>query len=282
MDFTRHTVRWAGPDGFHDLAWTHWGARNLQHRAICVHGLTRTGRDFDALAQRLVLHGYQVACPDLPGRGRSERLRDAALYQPPTYVTALTHLLAALDWRSCAWIGTSLGGIVGMLAAALPGTPVARLVLNDIGAEISRAALLRIAEYLSHVPSFDTIAALEAHLREVHAPFGKLTDAEWRHLAETSAVRGTDGRVALHYDPAIAQGFAVPDSGDITLWPIWDRVQVPTLLLRGADSDLLSEAVARRMAARPGVELATIAGAGHAPALMDHAQLARVAAFLDG
>jgi pimeloyl-ACP methyl ester carboxylesterase len=282
MERTTHRVRWAGADGFHTLAWHHWGARGLPRRAICVHGLTRSGRDFDALAQHLVLHGYQVACPDVPGRGLSDWLREPALYVAPTYLAAITHLLAALDWRECAWVGTSLGGIVGMLAAAMPDTPVTRLVLNDVGAEIRRAALARIQEYLGLDLSFETMAHLEAHLRKVHAPFGPLSDAEWRHLATTSARTRDDGRLVLHYDPAIARGYTLPPQGDAVMWPLWQAITVPTLILRGETSDILSAPVADRMAARPGVELATIAGCGHAPALMAFDQVARVAAFLDG
>jgi pimeloyl-ACP methyl ester carboxylesterase len=282
MERTTHRVRWAGPDGFHAMAWHHWGARSLERRVLCVHGLTRSGRDFDALARHLVLHGYQVACPDLPGRGQSDWLRDPSLYVPATYLSAITHLLAALDWRDCAWVGTSLGGIVGQLAAAMPGTPITRLVLNDLGAEIPRPALERIGEYLRLDLVFETLAHLEAHLRKVHAPFGPLTDAEWRHLAETSARRREDGGIVLHYDPAIARGYTLPPEGDIDMWPLWDANSLPTLILRGETSDILPAPVAARMAARAGVELETIAGCGHAPALMAFDQCARVAAFLDG
>lgn len=282
MDCRVQTTRYAAADGFHDLAWTHWGAADLPRRALFVHGLTRNGRDFDALARHLVLHGWQVACPDLPGRGASDRLHDARLYAAPTYLTALSHLLAALDWRDCAWVGTSLGGILGMMAAAMPGTPVLRLVLNDIGAEIPNAALARIKAYLGKAMHFPGMAALEAHLREVHAPFGPLTDAEWAHLAHHAARPAPGGGVMLHYDPAIAEAYEVPADGPADLWAVWARVTCPVLLIRGEASDVLPAAVAARMAARDGVQLTTIAGCGHAPALMDFDQVMGVAAFLDG
>jgi pimeloyl-ACP methyl ester carboxylesterase len=282
MECRTRKIRYAAADGFHDLAWTHWGAPELTQRAICVHGLTRLGRDFDALAKHLVLHGWQVACPDLPGRGGSDWLQDASLYTAPTYLSAISHLLGALDWRDCVWVGSSLGGIVGMLAASMPGTPVRKLVLNDIGAEIPRAALVRIKEYLGLDLAFDGMAELEAHLRAIHAPFGPLTDSEWCRMAETSARRRADGRLRLHYDPAIAVGYTLPAEGDVLLWPVWQRVSVPTLILRGESSDILPAPVAARMAERPGVALDEIPGCGHAPALLAFEQVARVAAFLDG
>lgn len=282
MEHRTHRVRYAAADGFHELAWTHWGAEDLPNRAVCVHGLTRLGRDFDALAQRLVLHGFQVACPDLPGRGLSDRLADPALYAPPTYLAALSHMLARLDWAACAWVGTSLGGILGMMAAAMPGTPVRKLVLNDVGHRIPAVAVGRIGAYLRAAPhAFESLAALEAHLRLVHAPFGTLSDAEWRRLAESSAVPAEGGGVALHYDPKIAAAFTAAEPADVDLSAIWARVSCPTLVLRGEASDLLTADDAATMAARPGVELATIAGCGHAPALLAHEQLSRVAAFLD-
>jgi pimeloyl-ACP methyl ester carboxylesterase len=282
MDCRARKVRYAAADGFHDLAFTHWGAATLKQRALCVHGLTRNGRDFDALARHLVLHGWQVACPDLPGRGASDRLHDPALYALPTYVTALSHLLAVLDWADCAWVGTSLGGILGMAVAGMPGSPVRRLVLNDIGAHVPQAALAHIRDYLALPHRFADLVGLEARLRQVHEGFGPLSDAEWRCMAEHSAVRLPDGGVAMHYDPAIAVAFAQVAEAPIDLGPMWSRVACPTLILRGARSDLLTEETARAMAARPGVELETIPDCGHAPALLSFDQVSRVAAFLDG
>jgi pimeloyl-ACP methyl ester carboxylesterase len=282
MEPRRHRVRWAAPDGFHDLAWTHWGAPSLARTAICVHGLTRTGRDFDALARQLVLHGWQVACPDLPGRGESEWLDDKMLYVPPIYVGACAHLLAALGWRSVAWVGTSLGGIVGMLTASMRGTPITRLVLNDVGPMIPAEAAARIRGYVGTEPAFRDLPELEAHLRRVHAPFGPLTDAEWWHLASTSSRSLPDGRVGLHYDPGIALPLHQGAVGPTEMWPVWNAITAPTLVLRGETSDLLLPETLARMAERPGVETETIAGCGHAPALMDWHQIARVSTFLDG
>jgi pimeloyl-ACP methyl ester carboxylesterase len=276
----RHHLRYLLASGFLSLAWTEWGPEDGAP-VVCVHGLTRTGRDFDALAAALAGQGRRVLCPDLPGRGASDWLPDPSMYSPPSYVVALSHLLARLD-GPVDWVGTSLGGICGIAVAATPGNPIRRLVLNDIGTLVPKAAVARIHDYIGHAPAFADLAALEAHLRTVHAPFGPLSDAEWRHLAETSARPGAEGGLALHYDPAIAVPILEAEPTDMDLSPFWAAVTVPTLLIRGADSDLLLPGTARAMAARPGVELAEIPGCGHAPALMDRDQTGLVCRFLAG
>jgi pimeloyl-ACP methyl ester carboxylesterase len=274
----RESIRYMLPQGFFSMAWTEWGPADGAP-VVCVHGLTRNGRDFDPLAAALAGRGRRVICPDLPGRGASDWLPDAALYMPPTYVAALSHLLATLD-GPVDWIGTSLGGICGMGIAATPGNPIRRLVLNDIGAFVPKESLARIGDYLGQEGDFADLPALEQYLRTVHAPFGRLSDAEWRHLAETSARPTTGGRIALHYDPAIAAPFRGAAPVDMDLSPIWTRVTAPVLVVRGAESDLLSAETARAMAQRPGVRLAEIADCGHAPALMDPYQIGLVGDFL--
>jgi pimeloyl-ACP methyl ester carboxylesterase len=271
-------VRWLSPIGFFTMRWWEWGPADGAP-VVCVHGLTRSGRDFDALAQALGAAGRRVICPDLPGRGASDWLPASALYQPPTYVTALSYLMARLD-GPVDWVGTSLGGICGMAIAATRGSPIRRLVLNDVGAQIPQEAMARIGEYMA-MPSetFADVAALEAHLRRVHAPFGALTDAQWRHLAETSA-RPVDGGVALHYDPAIAEPICEQEPEAVDMRGLWGMVRQPVLLLRGAESDVLERDTALAMAQADHVRLAEIPGAGHAPALMDPAQITLVADFL--
>jgi pimeloyl-ACP methyl ester carboxylesterase len=221
-----------------------------------------------------------VLCPDLPGRGASDWLPDPMAYTPPTYVIALAHLLARLD-GPVDFIGTSLGGICGMMIAAGANTPVRRLVLNDIGSRVPAPAAARIAEYIKVQPTFADLGALEAHLRQVHAPFGPLTDAQWRHLAETSARTLPDGRVTLHYDPAIAVPFQQSATGPVDLSVVWAAVKVPTLVIRGAESDILEAETAAEMATRDGVRLVTLPGIGHAPMLMEEAQIELVAGFLE-
>jgi len=270
-------VRWLSPAGFFTMRWWEWGPE-AGAPVICVHGLTRTGRDFDVLARALAEAGRRVICPDLPGRGASDWLPDGMLYQPPVYVTALSYLLARLD-GPVDWVGTSLGGICGMGIAATPGHPIRRMVLNDIGAFVPEAAIARIRDYMSQKQFFRDLGALEAHLRQVHAPFGDLTDAQWRHLAETSA-RPAEGGVALHYDPAIGAPIRSQQPRALDLQALWEKVTVPVLLIRGAESDILPAETAGAMAAGAHVECAEISGAGHAPALMDAAQVALVAEFL--
>jgi len=270
-------VRWLSPVGFFTMHWWEWGPSDGAP-VICVHGLTRTGRDFDVLAAALAARGRRVLCPDLPGRGASDWLPDGMLYKPPTYIAALSHLLARIE-GPVDWVGTSLGGICGMGIAAMPGHPIRRMVLNDIGSFVPRAAIARIRDYLTPPPIFPDLAALEAYLRQVHASFGALSDAAWRHLAETSS-RPAEGGLTLHYDPAIGAPIRAEEPQALDLRALWAKVTVPVLLLRGAESDILPPETAAEMARAPHVRLAEVPGAGHAPALMDPAQVALVADFL--
>ena len=198
------------PRGFHRLHVTLWGEAGTQESVICAHGLTRQGRDFDALAGRLAADGLRVACPDVVGRGRSGWLRDAAGYGYPQYMADTVPLLAALAAEQVDWIGTSMGGLLGMMLAAQPDTPIRRLVINDVGPFIPKAALERIGGYLGQDWRFPDLAAAEAHLRQVHAPFGPLSDAQWRHLTEHSVAAAPDGQYRFAYDPGIAQPFPAP------------------------------------------------------------------------
>jgi pimeloyl-ACP methyl ester carboxylesterase len=264
---------------FHKLAYVEFG-NPAAPAVLCVHGLTRNGRDFDPLAEALSTR-FHVICPDLPGRGKSDWLPDSALYQPATYVAALAHLLAALN-KPVAWVGTSLGGICGMMTAAAVNTPITRMVLNDIGPFIPAAALKRIRDYMTGAPPrFASLAALEAHLREIHAPFGALTDAQWAHLARHSyrSVLDPAGPYALHYDPKITEPIAASVPLDADMWPIWDHIKIPILTIRGESSDLLTPDTFARMK-DCGSETLTIANAGHAPALMDPPSIAAIQDFL--
>ncbi len=262
---------------FYRIAWSEWGEAHSPV-IFCVHGLTRSGHDFDTLAGSLS-DRFRVICPDLPGRGRSDWLDGPEQYVVPTYLVALSHLLAVID-RPVGWVGTSLGGLCGMALAAMPGNPVERLVLNDIGPFIPAAALERIRDYMTEsAPSFADEAALEAHLRRVHAPFGALSDAQWAHLARHSGRTLPDGRLALHYDPAITSQIASAPVADVTLWPVWQGIRVPRLVLRGADSDLLDPATFERMR-QDGAVGVTVPDCGHAPALMDANSIGAIRAFL--
>lgn len=279
-------MRCLSSGGFHSMAYREFGAPDAARVVICVHGLTRNCRDFDRLAAALAGAGCRVVCPDVVGRGDSGWLADPAGYGFPQYLADMTVLLARLEAEAVDWVGTSMGGLIGMMMAAQPGTPLRRLVLNDIGPFLPRAGLERIGSYVGHDPRFADLAAAEAYIRDVHAGFGALADHEWRHLAETSVVAAEadgEGALRLRYDPGIGAGFRASPPEDVDLWTVWDRGTVPSLVLRGADSGLLLSDTAAEMTRRgPRAELAEIAGCGHAPALMDPAQIALVRDWLLG
>ncbi len=268
--------------GFYRATYYEWGDPANPEVVICVHGLTRNGRDFDFLAQALAPR-RRVLCIDMPGRGKSDWLDDAQDYRSEIYLALLTALIARSGAESVDWVGTSMGGLLGMMMAAQPRTPVRRYVANDVGAVIRHEALARIAAYVGMDPKFASYQELESHIREVSAPFGRLTDAQWRHLAETTARKLPDGRWALAYDPGIAQPFRATLGEDIDLWPLWSAVRVPTLLLRGAESDLLARETALAMTQRgPRARLVEVPGVGHAPMLLEASQIDPVVDFLLG
>ncbi|MGE0419024.1 MAG: alpha/beta fold hydrolase [Acetobacteraceae bacterium] len=280
-DFRTASVSTLLAGTFHRMAYTAWGDPAAPV-VLCVHGLTRNGRDFDPLAESLS-DRFHVICPDLPGRGQSDWLPDPSFYQAQHYVTALAHLLAAIG-RPLAWIGTSLGGICGMLIAATAGNPITRLVLNDLGPFIPAAALARIRDTMADPTTpatFPDLAALERHLRTIHAPFGTLTDDQWAHMARHSSRLRPDGTYGLHYDPAIAVPIREVEPVDVDLWPFWDRIRVPVMAIRGADSDLLLPQTLDRMRSA-GARTLEVADAGHAPALMAPDQIAAIRDFLAG
>lgn len=270
-------VRYLLNGAFYTLSYTDWG-RATAPVVVCVHGMTRTGRDFDHLALALA-NRFRVVCPDLPGRGDSDWLPDASAYQPPSYVTALSYLLAALG-KPVMWVGTSLGGICGMITASTLGHPITRMVLNDVGPRIPAAALRRIRDYMGRRLVFPDLPALETHIRQIHAPFGALTDEQWEHLARTSARELDDGRMVMHYDPGIAKPMNTTFLTDVDLWPWWDKITIPVLAVRGERSDLLLPQTLERMA-KSGAQALVVANAGHAPALMDGPTIAEVRAFLE-
>ena len=273
-------VQCIGPHGLHRLAYTEWGDAANRKVLVCAHGLTRNGRDFDFLARALA-DEYRVVCPDVVGRGRSDWLGVKSDYGFPLYVSDMVTLLARVDADTVHWVGTSMGGIIGMLLASLPHTPVSRLVLNDIGPMITAVSLRRIGEYVGRAPKFPTMAAAEAWIREVSAPFGALTDAQWQHLTQHS-VRPVEGGFAMVYDPGIGDIFRTnPVVTDVDLWDAYQAVRCPTLVIRGADSDLLETETVEKMAQTgPRARSVEIAGVGHAPVLMDETQIAVVRSFL--
>jgi pimeloyl-ACP methyl ester carboxylesterase len=278
MSFTSHYLRCEG----RELHYTEWGAGHAE-TVIAWHGLARTGRDMDDIAEHLS-HRYRVICPDTIGRGLSEwSPRPEEEYCLAFYTRLATSLVNQLGVEKFHWLGTSMGGAIGLRAAAttLSGR-LQRLVLNDMGPEIAKVAADRIRTYAGAPAAFNTVSELETYFRTIYQPYGWLSDAQWRRLTETSVRRLPDGRVTPHYDPAMAGQFTHhPD--DYTQWDAWDSLSLPVLCLRGETSDLLSAEVAEQMRQRgPRAVVATIAGCGHAPALNTPEQYALVERFLAG
>jgi pimeloyl-ACP methyl ester carboxylesterase len=277
LSMRARSMRGLSAAGFHDIAYVEWGDNGRAPPVICVHGLTRNGRDFDRLAAALA-PDRTVVCPDIVGRGSSTWLADPAGYGYAQYCADMVALIARVGCEAVDWVGTSMGGLIGMMLAAQPNTPIRRLVLNDVGPFVPRQAIRRLADYVGKDPLFPGLDGLQAYLRQVHAPFGALDDAAWMHLALHGHRRLPDGRYGLAYDPAIGRGFEAAADQDIDLWAIWEKVHCPVLLLRGAESDILPADTARRMAGR--AELVEIAGVGHAPSLMVEAQIAILSEWL--
>ncbi len=258
-----------------------WG-KTLSPTVIAWHGLARTGRDMDELAEHLVGLGYRVICPDTLGRGLSEWSPDPVNeYQLAFYAKLATALVDQLGLQTFHWVGTSMGGAIGTVAAAgaLRGR-MRSLVLNDNGPSLATPAIERIKAYAGNPPAFTKVSELESFLRTAYKPFGWLSDAQWTRLAETSTRRLPDGRVTPHYDPAITgQFFHHPN--DYELWPFYDRLSLPVLCLRGAESDLLLRETTDAMQQRgPKAKVVEIPGCGHAPALNTAMQLELISSFV--
>lgn len=258
------------PLGFHKIAYTDWG--DSPKIIICMHGLTRNGRDFDYLAENLS-NNYRIICPDLPGRGASEKFNNPRFYNQAQYAADATSLIARTNAQSIIWIGTSLGGALGMYLASLQNTPIKALVLNDIGPVISKIGISRISKYANKELIFATMDDVENYLRRAYNTSEEVTDEQWRQLAKSSVYK-LDGQYTLAYDPNAGNGLRKWWIGDIKLWSWWSKIQCPVLVLRGARSDiLLPETVARMQTEGPDTTVFEIPGCGHAPMLMTRDQI---------
>jgi pimeloyl-ACP methyl ester carboxylesterase len=280
----------------HRMAYWQWGDPQASHTVVCVHGLSRQGRDFDVLAQALVARSktpLRVVCPDVVGRGKSDFLADPQGYQLPTYVADMLQLLAQLKPATLDWVGTSMGGLIGMLLCAYApsvGASVSRLVLNDVGPVIQWQALQRIGQYLGKSGQFATVQQAADAMWAISSSFGPHTPAQWLALSQPmlKPVPSPQGGTAfaLHYDPAIALPFGSTTEqqakeGEALLWQAYEAITAQTLLLRGAQSDLLSVATAQQMTERgPTAHLLEFAGVGHAPTLVAPDQVDAVAQFV--
>lgn len=271
----------ASPAGLHRIAYREWGDPRNRDVLVCVHGLTRSGRDFDELARALCAQ-FRIVCPDIAGRGDSDRLADPKHYTWAQYVADMVTLIARLDVEAISWLGTSMGGFVGMALAAQAGTPVKTLVLNDAAPVIGKAALERIAAYVGQAPVFATLEEAEKYVRTIAAPFGPHSAAQWRFLTETWVRKNEDGSWRPHYDTRIAEAYrATMPEKDLELWHLYDAVRCPTLLVRGEHSDIVSRDTAAQMASRgPKAKVVEIRGVGHAPTLLHPDQIAVVRDFL--
>ena len=300
--------------GGHLMAYWAWGDPGSAHVVLCVHGLSRQGRDFDVLARSLCAAatqqpgGIRVICPDVVGRGHSDWLADPLTYQIPTYAADMLALIAQLHREApiatLDWVGTSMGGLIGMAVCGQPGLPmpllrdagfeegtplvVRRLVLNDVGPALEWAAIARIGSYLGRGGPFDSLEEAAEALRLISVGFGPHTHEQWLALSASMVKAQEDGRFRLHYDPALAVPFnsATQEStaqGEAMLWQLYDQVHADTLVLRGAESDLLSAATAQAMTQRgPKARLIVFSGVGHAPTLIADDQRNAVVSFLLG
>lgn len=268
------------------MGYAEWGAADNPRVLICVHGLTRLGRDFDRLA-RALSSDYRVVCPDVVGRGRSDHLRDPMHYGVPQYVADMVTLIARLGVDRVDWVGTSMGGLIGIGLAGQQNSPTRRLIINDVGPRLDAAAIARIGDYVGAPMSFASIDQAVEYISTIAAPFGLTRREDWRELIEPGLKR-EGARWLLHYDPRIAVPFkaSTPEraaADEIILWALYDNIRCPTLVIRGENSDLLSRATLAEMAARgPRAKTIEIPGVGHAPTLMLANEIAIVREFLLG
>jgi pimeloyl-ACP methyl ester carboxylesterase len=287
------------PQGQHRMAFWRWGDPLASRLVVCVHGLTRQGRDFDRLAQALVARSaepLQVICPDVAGRGRSEWLPDPALYQIPQYAGDMLAMLAQVSaarrapWQSLDWVGTSMGGLIGMVLAGQPGlplpAPIRRLVLNDVGPAITWGSVQRMQQYVGQYGQYRDLDEAATALWALSQGFGPVPADLWREMSSHMTRPGTDGQLTLHYDPTIgvpvrAMTPEAAAAGEAALWALYDQISAQTLLIRGGESDLLTRETAQAMCGRgPRARCDEWAGFGHAPTLTGDDQIQVLADFL--
>ena len=262
------TVTSCSIGGLHHLSYSDWGDQDNPHVLVCAHGLTRNKHDFDLLASRLAPQ-RRVICFDLPGRGNSDWLTNKLAYDYNQYVIDAMIILSRIGVKQVDWLGTSMGGILGLLISASNKTPIKRLILNDVGPLIPKQALIRIADYVGQQPSFDNTDQLEEYMREIYAGFGNLSDEQWQHILKYGQRHLDNGHFTLNYDPGLSQAFNKKPQEDINLWPIWQSIKQPTLIIRGEHSDLLSSTTVEEMLqSNTKAQQVVIPDAGHAPALM--------------
>lgn len=277
-----HKVLCGGAFGLYHMAYREWGDPANPRVLLCVHGLTRNSLDFERMAQSLSSH-YRVIAPDVVGRGESDSLVDPMGYNTVTYAADMITLIAHLNVPQVDWLGTSMGGMIAMLLAGQPNSPIRRLILNDVGPTLSLEALKRIVGYVGSPYEFADLETARRYVRLIFTPFALKTEADWDALIDSTLKPLPNGGYRFNYDKNISKPLQAALLGtDINLWPMYDRIQCPTLLLHGELSDLLSPTTALEMTQRgPCATLKTVAGVGHAPMLMSDDQIALVRDFLE-
>ena len=277
-----HKVLCGGAFGLYHMAYREWGDPANPRVLLCVHGLTRNSLDFERMAQSLSSR-YRVIAPDVVGRGESDSLVDPMGYNTVTYAADMITLIAHLNVPQVDWLGTSMGGMVAMLLAGQPNSPIRRLILNDVGPTLSLEALKRIVGYVGSPYEFADLETARRYVRLIFTPFALKTEADWDALIDSTLKPLPNGGYRFNYDKNISKPLQAALLGtDINLWPMYDRIQCPTLLLHGELSDLLSPTTALEMTQRgPRAVLKTVAGVGHAPMLMSDDQIALVRDFLE-
>jgi len=275
------TIKCLGPSGFFSVAYREWAGPANAPTLVCVHGLTRNSKDFETFAEAM-RDEYRVVAPDMPGRGSSDWLSSGTEYTFPLYLSVVAALIARLDVDSVDWVGTSMGALIGMMIAATPGNPIRRLVLNDAGAVTPKVYLQRLATYVGVTMSFENIEQVESVARLSYAPQKDLTPEQWRQVAANGAREEADGSWTLDYDPALGDVYRTGEFDDVVLWPLYDKLNCPTLLLRGEKSEVLAHDVAEEMTRRgPKARLVEFEGSAHPPWLMNSEQIDVVRGFLD-
>ncbi len=292
---TLHFVDCPDASGGHRMAYWQWGNPAAGHVIVCAHGLSRQGRDFDVLAQALATRGgeaVRVVCPDVVGRGQSDWLKDPMAYQIPNYAGDMLAMLAQLKPQKLDWIGTSMGGLIGVVICGQPGlplpVPVRRLLLNDVGPVIQWEAIQRIGLFLGNAPHFASLEEAATAMWAISTGFGPHTPAQWLELSRhmVKQVNDSQGGIAMHYDPAIAVPFRTltpegTQASEAVVWQLYDNIKAETLLVRGAVSDLLSAQTATAMTQRgPKARLVEFAGVGHAPTFIADDQVATALDFI--
>ena len=283
--YSKHYFLGLGFHGFHRINYLEWGdAREFKHQEtlLCVHGLTRNARDFDYFATKMC-DRYRVICPDIVGRGDSDHLLDDESYNYLQYNADMNALIARLGDTEINWVGTSMGGIIGMVLASVAQSPIRRLVVNDIGPEVSRDALMSIAEYIGRSPEFSDISEAAAYLKKIYPEFAPMTESDWQHMAKHSCRRTNHGTYRMKVDPRVGDAFRDSISYfNVDMWEIWDKINCPVLVLRGKESSFLSEETAEKMlTCGPETTVVEFDHTGHTPTLRNDEQVQVINEWLE-